>query len=152
MLDDGEAPARPTWQNAFLAGVPQTLTALEPGLFCRDIAARGGSFTTAALYWISEGAPERMDADRNGIPCETVYPSDEIEALLEEGKVFDGGLRCSALNLPDDPTGYRRAVAYWMLEGLPDRMDADGNGIPCETLFSADTIGAALDTSTMAGR
>jgi hypothetical protein len=35
---------------------------------------------------------------------------------------------------------YIDLVAYWFLEGAPDRMDVDGNGIPCETLFPADVV------------
>jgi hypothetical protein len=33
-------------------------------------------------------------------------------------------------------------VAYWYDEGLPDRMDADGNGIPCETVYPAAVVQA----------
>ncbi len=80
-----------------------------------------------------------MDADRNGIPCETVYPPDEVEAFLADARIFGSGLSCSALDLPDDPAGYRTAIAYWMLEGTPDRMDADGDGIPCEETFDTTT-------------
>ena len=43
------------------------------------------------------------------------------------------------------PTGgggftYPEAVAYWWLEGMPDRMDADLNGIPCETVYPASAV------------
>ncbi len=61
----------------FFAGIPT-----EGGLFCRDLEAAGFDFAQAVAYWLTEGAPERMDADKNGIPCETVYPTAEIEALL----------------------------------------------------------------------
>jgi hypothetical protein len=30
----------------------------------------GYDYTAAVSYWTSEGSPDRMDADRNGIPCE----------------------------------------------------------------------------------
>jgi hypothetical protein len=33
---------------------------------------------------------------------------------------------------------------YWNLEGQPARMDADGDGIPCGTLYDADVIEGAL--------
>ncbi|MDH3426718.1 MAG: hypothetical protein OEM22_08635, partial [Acidimicrobiia bacterium] len=32
--------------------------------------------------------------------------------------------------------GYLGAVVYWFLDGMPDRMDADQDGVPCETVFS----------------
>jgi hypothetical protein len=50
----------------------------ESGLFCRDLHAMGHSYTEAVTYWVREGSPDRMDADRNGIPCETVYPLAEV--------------------------------------------------------------------------
>jgi len=48
---------------------------LESGLFCRDLAVLGYDYSAAVAYWAREGQPDRMDADRNGIPCETVYES-----------------------------------------------------------------------------
>jgi len=47
-------------------------------LFCRDLYARGVSYADAVAYWWEEGAPDRMDVELNGIPCETVYSSYEI--------------------------------------------------------------------------
>ena len=35
--------------------------------------ARGFSYAESVAYWWTMGLPARMDADRNGIPCETVY-------------------------------------------------------------------------------
>jgi hypothetical protein len=145
MLENGEAPPRPGWQEAILSGeLAPRGSGLEPGLFCRDLDNRGYGFSAAAAYWVSEGAPDRMDADRNGVPCETVFPRVEIDAFLDEGAAFVAGLSCSALGLGDQPDEYRRAVAYWMSEGAPARMDADGDGIPCETMFSSETVIAYL--------
>jgi hypothetical protein len=145
MLENGEAPERPDWQQAILSGEPvPPRTGVMPGLFCRDLHNRGYDFSAAAAYWLTEGAPDRMDADRNGIPCETVFPRAEIDAFLNEGSGFSAGLSCSALGLSDEPDEYRRAVAYWMAEGAPARMDADGDGIPCETLFSSETVNLFL--------
>jgi hypothetical protein len=42
----------------------------------------------------------------------------------------------------DDVLAYQWALAYWYLEGSPDRMDVDGNGIPCELLFDPDVVAA----------
>jgi hypothetical protein len=38
--------------------------------------------------------------------------------------------------------GYFLSVVYWFIEGRPDRMDEDGNGIPCETVHDADVVAA----------
>ena len=54
---------------------------LPSGLFCRDLYARGYNYGQAVDYWFSEGAPDRMDEDLNGIPCETVYPGAEVSAF-----------------------------------------------------------------------
>ena len=57
----------------------------ETGLFCRDLEPAGYSFSGAVAYWVREGARDRMDADRNGIPCETLYSTEEIAAFLAIG-------------------------------------------------------------------
>ena len=55
--------------------------ALGSGLFCRDLEAMGYPYETAAWYWIAEERPERMDADGNGVPCETVYAPGDVDAF-----------------------------------------------------------------------
>jgi hypothetical protein len=37
---------------------------------------------------------------------------------------------------------YPEAMEYWFLEGEPDRMDTDLNGIPCETVYSPEDVAA----------
>jgi hypothetical protein len=44
---------------------------------CRDLKPEGPDFAEAVAYWLTEGAP-----DRNGIPCETVYPAAAVEAFF----------------------------------------------------------------------
>ncbi|MDJ0665599.1 MAG: hypothetical protein QNJ75_13690 [Acidimicrobiia bacterium] len=51
---------------------------LADDLFCRDLNALGYPYPEAALYWSVFETPDRMDADRNGIPCETVYPQADV--------------------------------------------------------------------------
>lgn len=151
MLDAGGAPERPTWQASFISGDPPSPAGLSPGLLCRAVAAKGYTFWDASIYWVSEGSPARMDADGNGIPCESVFPANDIDAFLQWGRDFSTGLGCANLNLPDEPGEYHRAIAYWMLEGTPGRMDEDGNGIPCETVFSPATVEQALGGLTNIG-
>lgn len=114
-------------------------------LLCRDLNARGLDYATAVAYWLRGGTPDRMDADGNGIPCETVYPTGDVEVFLEPARNHPPGLHCR--DLPDVP--YQDAVAYWLLEGAPARMDANGNGIPCETVYANGVIDF-LDTSRRA--
>ncbi len=56
------------------------VAALAWGLFCRDLEAAGWDYVEAVAYWNAEGRPARMDADENGIPCETVYAASEVAA------------------------------------------------------------------------
>ena len=62
------------------AAPPGPVRAQPGGLFCRDLKARGYDFRQALAYWLTNGRPARMDADGNGIPCETVYPATVVKA------------------------------------------------------------------------
>lgn len=114
------------------------------GLFCRDLRAKGFSYSAAVDYWRQQGQPDQMDADKNGIPCETVYPTGDIVAYwgslgitptLRATTVYDlpGGLLCKDLQA----RGYDvyDAIAYYLYWNNPPNMDADGNGVPCETVY-----------------
>jgi len=85
-----------------------------------------------------------MDADRNGIPCETVYSSSDVAAywgdrLPAEGSVAPAhGLFCRDLFAAG--YSYGEAVDYWYSEGQPARMDDDMNGIPCETVYPPSVV------------
>jgi hypothetical protein len=111
-----------------------------PGLFCRDLEARGYSYSAAVDYWRINGQPNQMDADKNGIPCETVYPRADVIAYWPQSTYdlsvsygLPGGLLCR--DLQAQGVGVYDALRYYIWEGYPTRMDADGNGIPCETVY-----------------
>ena len=114
------------------------------GLFCRDLRSEGYSYSAAVDYWRHHGQPDRMDADLDGVPCETVYPAENIDAYwgdfgitptYDYYPVFDlpGGLFCR--DLADAGYDTYDALSYYLYWGLPANMDADGNGIPCETVY-----------------
>jgi hypothetical protein len=121
---------------------PGNVGNLPAGLFCRDLHAQGFSYVAAVDYWRMHGQPNQMDADRNGIPCETVYPASDVTAYWGGRTVSDlpltGGLLCRDLYARG--FSYAEAVAYWWVDGTPDRMDADRNGIPCETVYPAADV------------
>ena len=111
------------------------------GLLCKDLQAQGYSYSASVDYWRVNGQPDRMDADKNGIPCETVYPRSDVvaywPAATYEASVSYGlpsGLLCRDLQARG--VGVYDALRYYIWEGFPARMDADGNGIPCETVYS----------------
>ncbi len=115
--------------------------AAPTNLLCKDLAAQGYSYAAAVDYWRVNGQPNRMDADRNGIPCETVYPRADVVAYWPSATYestvsygLPGGLLCRDLSARG--VGVYDALRYYLWEGRPARMDADGNGIPCETVYS----------------
>jgi hypothetical protein len=59
---------------------PGDVSALPPGLHCRDLFAQGYSYSAAVEYWRLHGQTNEMDVDHNGIPCETVYSSSDVVA------------------------------------------------------------------------
>jgi hypothetical protein len=70
----------PSTTTTTLAPVDQVAS----GLFCRDLHALGYGYPDGAAYWLGDGSPDRMDADRNGVPCQTVYPEVEVIAYWGE--------------------------------------------------------------------
>ena len=118
---------------------------LPSGLFCRDLNAKGYSYVAAIDYWRLHGQPNQMDADRNGIPCETVYSRSDVAAYWNGREIvgvvpWTAGLFCR--DLAARGATYAEAVRYWWYYGMPARMDADNNGIPCETVYSALAVNA----------
>ena len=70
------------------------------GLFCRDLldpetdaypfrqlGTPATDFFWSLVYWSLEGEPDRMDADQNGVPCETLYDSAVVSNVLAGGPV-----------------------------------------------------------------
>ena len=127
------APAAPA--------APGDVFAQPAGLLCRDLEARGYSYAAAVDYWRHWGHTNQMDVDKDGIPCTTVYPVSEVESYWgvslsqpSDGPIgYPSGLLCRDLSARGAST--REALLYYVLEGFPDRMDADGNGIPCESVY-----------------
>ena len=64
---------------------------------------------------------------------------------------LEAGLYCRDLNAMG--YSYADAVAYWVAQGQPPRMDVDTNSIPCETVFTSSDVlafwGDPLPTTTI---
>lgn len=139
-------PATAAPQSTTAAPVTPGNVLTEPaGLFCRDLRGRGYSYSAAVAYWQSHDNTDQMDADKNGIPCETVYPKSDVESYwptatydVVPSYTLPSGLLCRDLQARG--IGVYDALRYYIWEGSPRRMDADGNGIPCETVYSNATI------------
>jgi hypothetical protein len=95
-----------------------------------------------------------VDASTFAFATGTDNPGTE-GALLDLYADTPHGLRCRDL-LSDEvgfPFGgigmapeqaFFWSLVYWNLEGQPARMDADGDGVPCGTLYEPDVISAVL--------
>jgi hypothetical protein len=77
--------------------------------------------------------------------------------LLELYAAAPSGLRCEDLRAGEAPFPFDVSttdevgasfwsIVYWNLEGQPARMDADLDGVPCETLYPDDAVAAVLRT------
>ena len=151
MSNDPAAPNTLTRLGSALAVAAMTVAALATsiapsqaatGLSCAQMKARSYSYSQAVAYWRNSGYPSRLDADNNGIPCETVYSASSVRTywgnLADYGGGIPSGLSCK--QLVAGGYDYGDALGYWKDEGYPSRMDADNNGIPCETVYSAAEV------------
>lgn len=84
-------------------GLDALIRTATPGLFCRDLVdpdaeADAGFFSAtttneslgyflSVVYWFIEERPDRMDEDRNGVPCETVHDPDVVATIWSGGEV-----------------------------------------------------------------
>lgn len=84
-------------------GLEELYAAATHGLMCRDLMSEDyadetyhfsgvgrpeeSAFFWSLVYWSLEGEPDRMDADGDGVPCETLHPSDMVSSVLEGGPV-----------------------------------------------------------------
>ncbi len=98
MLDGG----RYAWVLGPCCDAGPSLEDYPPGLFCRDLANPPPgigpgrwppeddhlSYGLAMFYWLNENRPDRMDADLDGRPCETIYPSDEVTSFWDSARTL----------------------------------------------------------------
>ncbi len=81
----------------------------------------------------TEGLIESYQAAPHGLYCRDLLDPGRPDL----GTVFHAGTTTPA-------SGYLSSLVYWSLEGEPDRMDADLNGIPCETLYAPEVVAQVL--------
>lgn len=142
---DTDAPSSSDGATTLPVDAP-TQAELGADLQCADLVEAGASYSQAVVYWATHGESALLDSDGDGIPCETTYASSDVAFLWRESDdptVTDGlaeGLFCRDLVAQD--VSYADAVGYWAAQGRPDRMDDDGNGVPCETTYDAADVEA----------
>lgn len=74
----------------------------------------------------------RDDGSPDGLLCREYLATEEFEFAID----WMGG----SPPWDDDVLAHQWAVGYRFLRGEPERMDLDGNGIPCELLFDATVV------------
>ncbi|GAA2349776.1 hypothetical protein GCM10009854_29380 [Saccharopolyspora halophila] len=98
---------------------------------CQVLQGRGMTYSEVLGYWSSLGLPQDMDDDRDGWPCETIY-GDQNPGL----STAQPGLTthdCQVLQ--GRGMTYSEVLGYWSSLGLPQDMDDDRDGWPCETIY-----------------
>jgi hypothetical protein len=61
------------WLRSTAVSAMGEISALPAGLRCADLSRLGFTPQQAVDYWFLWGSPGLMDADSNGVPCETVW-------------------------------------------------------------------------------
>jgi hypothetical protein len=107
---------------------------LVVGKYCAAMHAAGWSFKKARAYYDGHGQPAHMDADGDGIPCETVYgevggptpaPREDCHPAYP-----DDCLPSPPPDLDCADIGHRVTVDH--SNGDPHRLDADRDGYGCD--------------------
>lgn len=76
-------PAQRTTPS-FTSSVGAAVGSLPAGLSCQDLRNNSLSYVAAFQYWRMHGNPVAMDANRDGIPCETVYSAAAVNAFWRQ--------------------------------------------------------------------
>lgn len=77
---EGDPEEQPPPSAPGMGTEPSNVLNEPDGLLCRDLEAKGYSYSEAVDYWEAAGRPNRMDIDGNRIPCETVYSAEDVAA------------------------------------------------------------------------
>ena len=92
------------------------------------------------------------DEPLSGLPAPAFPPDAQAAAyygLPVVGPALPGGLSCRDVEAAG--YGYTHAVAYWVREGRPMRMDEDHDRIPCETVYPAAEVAESLTLGAATG-
>lgn len=98
---------------------------------CEVATARDTDRPAAALVTIHEA---------DGTHVVTPWTDDDEPPDIDEVVSESGGSGQFCRDVDAAGFNYSVAVAYWLREGEPGRMDADDDGIPCGTVYDTDVI------------
>lgn len=78
--------------------------------------------------------------DADGTHVITPWTAEDDPPDIDEVVAASGGSGQFCRDVEAAGFGYPVAVAYWLHEGQPGRMDADDDGIPCGTVYETEAI------------
>ena len=87
---------------------------------------------TISWWWVGSDAVSHVPAAPGGLLCRDYMATENFSDAME----WVG----ASPPWNDDALAYQWALAYWFLDGQPNRMDADRNGVPCELLFDQEVV------------
>lgn len=104
-------------------------------------ARKGGTGSTSSAPVAASTVPTTV------ISAPTTLPTTVTSSTLPgqgDVRTEPPGLTCNAI--ASRGYDYTAAVAYWQSQGQPPRMDVDGNGRPCETVYPPAAVQAFWHT------
>jgi uncharacterized membrane protein len=87
-------------------------------------------------WWVGTDEVGHLPFAPPGLLCREYIATEDFNWAMDWMVQGDGG----SPPWTDDVLAYQWALAYWFLEGEPERMDDDHNGIPCELLFDPGVV------------
>lgn len=102
----------------------------EPGNLLVAVLTDDG---LVATHQSSSGEGSLPFTAPQGLSCQEFVDLPDIAAWIDHESYADWG----------PGAAYRLVVAYWFVENQPERMDPDGDAVPCEEVVSSEVIAAA---------
>ncbi|MDQ6696173.1 MAG: hypothetical protein M3Z46_01780 [Actinomycetota bacterium] len=103
------------------------------------VARRGGPSSSAAVT--TSTSPTTSTSSTSTVP--STFPTTVTSSTLPgtgDVRTEPPGLLCAMI--ASRGYDYAAAVLYWQSQGQPPRMDVDGNGRPCETVYPPAAVRA----------
>ena len=111
-------------------------------IVCNDFRHRDEAEHFLASAGESDADKFGLDQDKDGQPCETLPPLDDIDRVLNRLKRLESQDNLQGIDRDcNDFETWIKANEFFIQAGGPDldphRLDGDSNGIPCESLPGA---------------
>lgn len=100
------------WIGTIPAQAGPASTALQSGHSCQQLKTRGYGYSDAVAYWERWAGPPRMDADKNGIPCESVYAAKNVAKFFGRGVKPSGSLPSESCDVGPNYDRFTRGNGY----------------------------------------